>query len=304
MAPRAFWTGHLRLSLVNIPVRLYPATSSERRIELHQIHEPSGKRIRYEKIVPGIGPVDTSEIVKGYEVEKGKYVLLTDEELDDVKLEARKVIDLVQFVDQDEVDPLFFERPFYVTPEEGDETARDAYVVLRDALKKTNKIGLGQLAVRGRSNIVAVKPFGKGLLLEELRYASEIRKADPFFIDIAAAKPDADMVKLAQELIERKAGPFKPEQFKDKYAEAVNELIEAKLANRPPESIEEPIRTAQVIDLMEALKRSVRGGEGAKPARDAEVTPIKRKAAAATAKRSPSRSKKPSGGGKKSASKR
>jgi DNA end-binding protein Ku len=264
MAGRPYWTGHIRFALVSIPVQVVPATKTTEQPSFHQIHEPSGKRIRYEKVVPGIGPVDTSEIVKGYEVDKGKYVLLTDEEIDDIKLEAKKVVDLTQFVSPEDIDATYFEKPYFVLPDEGDEPGREAYVVLREALKSTGKIGLGQLAVRGRSSLVAVMPHGDGLLLEMLRYQDELRKTDPSFAEIKNVKPDKELVQLAEELIERKSGPFKPEAFRDKYVDALNELIEAKLADRPPENIEEPTQSAQVIDLMEALKRSIKGG-GEKP---------------------------------------
>ena len=307
MAARPYWTGQIRFALVSIPVQVVPATKTTEQPSFHQIHEPSGKRIRYEKIVPGLGAVDPNEIVKGYEVEKGKYVLFTDEEIDDIKLEARKVVDLTQFVDMDEIDASFFEKPYFVLPDEGDEPGREAYVVLRDALRHTKKVGLGQLAVRGRSSLVAVMPFGEGLLIETLRYATEVRKADPSFSELKDVKPETELVQLAEELIERKSAPFKPELFRDKYVDALNELIEAKLADRPPESIEEPVQTAQVIDLMEALKRSIRGGESAKLERPAKSVGRSRaandterpKAAALSSKKSASKSVKVSGARKK-----
>jgi DNA end-binding protein Ku len=244
---------------VSIPVHLFPATKSTAKISFNQVHKPSGKRIRYEKVVPGLGPVENEDIVKGYEVSKGKYVLLTDEELDEVKLEAKKSVDLVQFVDEGEIDSVFFERPFFIVPDEENEDAEEAYVVLRDALKKTKKIGLGQLVVRGKGSIVAIKPNGKGLMLETLRYADEIQKADSYFSDLSKANPSSELVGLAEELIERKSSKFDPKQFKDTYSVAVQELIDAKLEKRPPKEIEEPQHSAQVIDLMQALKRSVRG---------------------------------------------
>ncbi|MCC6948962.1 MAG: Ku protein [Bradyrhizobiaceae bacterium] len=259
MPQRAYWSGRIRLALVSIPVHLFPATRSSAKISFNQVHKPSGKRIRYEKVVPGIGPVDTEDIVKGYEVEKGKYVLLTDAEIDDVKLEAKKTIDLVQFVDQADIDPIYFERPFFVVPDDQNEDAEEAYVVLREALKKTKKVGLGQLVVRGKGSIVAIKPSGKGLMLETLRYADEIRKADSYFSDLPKGDANKELVGLAEELIDRKAAHFNPRQFKDSYSEAVKELIDAKLEKRPPKEIEEPQQSAQVIDLMQALKRSVRG---------------------------------------------
>jgi DNA end-binding protein Ku len=265
MAARAYWQGQIRLALVSIPVQLFPATKSTAKISFNQIHKPSGKRIRYEKVVPGIGPIDTDDIVKGYEVEKGKYVILTDEEIDEVKLEAKRTIDLIQFVDEDEIDSVYFEKPFFVAPED-EEVAGEAYVVLRDALQKTGKIGLGHLVVRGHSTIVALKASGKGLMIETLRYADEIQKADQFFADVPAVKPDKELLHLAEELIQRKAKPFDPKAFKDPYETALREVIDAKLAHRKPEQVEEPQLGAQVIDLMEALKRSVKGGGAAKSA--------------------------------------
>ena len=208
MAARPYWSGRIRLALVTIPVDIVPATKSSSRISFNQIHEPSGKRIRYEKVVPGIGPVDAEDIVKGYEVDKGKYVLLSDEEIDDVKLEAKKSIDLVQFVDEDEIAPIYFERPFYILPDEKDEDAEEAYAVLRDALRKTKKVGLGQVVVRGQGSIVAIKPFEKGLLMETLRYADEVKKPEQVFDGITKKTPDKDLVELAQELIEKKSGDF------------------------------------------------------------------------------------------------
>ncbi len=261
MAPRAFWTGHLRLSLVTIPVRLYPATSSERRIELHQIHEPSGQRIRYQKVAPGIGPVETEEITKGYEYEKGKYVLVDQKEVDALKLESKQTIDMVRFVDEDAIDARYFETPYYLLPD-GD-IADEGYVVIQKALEETRKVGLGQFILRGRGNIVAIKPCGKGLLLEILRHANEVKPADIFFDDIPELKVDKEALDLAKELIERKAGPFEPEQFKDEYAEAMWELIHAKIEHRAPEIVTEQAPTAKIINIMDALKKSVQQGKGA-----------------------------------------
>jgi DNA end-binding protein Ku len=266
MAARAYWSGRIRLALVSIPVEIVPATKSSRRISFNQIHKPSGKRIRYEKVAPGVGPVDADDIVKGYEVEKGKYVLLTDEEIDEVKLEAKKSIDLVQFVDQDDIDPIYFERPFFVLPDGDNEDVEEAYSVLRDALRKTKKIGLGQIVVRGASSIVAIKPCGKGLLMETLRYPDELKKADSAFDEIPEKHPDKDLLDLGEELIKKKSSKFHPEQFKDSYTLALRELIAAKQEERPPRQIEDNAPASNVINLMDALKRSVKGDTGAKPA--------------------------------------
>lgn len=261
MAPRAFWTGHLRLSLVNIPVRLYPATTAERAIAFHQIHEPSGQRIRYQKIAPGVGPVENEEITKGYEYEKGKYVLVDPKEIDELKLESKQTIELARFVDEDAIDPRYFQTPYYLMPD-GD-MADEGYVLLQRALRETKKVGVGQFILRGHGNIVAVKPFEKGLLLEVLRHANEIRSAETLFKEIPEVKVDKEALDLAKELVKRKSGKFEPAQFKDEYTEAVWELIQAKLEHRAPEIVTEEPGGAKVINIMDALKKSVQQGKGA-----------------------------------------
>jgi len=261
MAARAYWQGQIRLALVSIPVQVFSATKSAARVSFNQIHKPSGKRIRYEKVVPGLGAVDPQDIVKGYEVEKGKYVLLDDDEIADVRLEAKHTIDLVQFVDEDEIDPAYFEKPYYVMPDD-DEVAGEAYVVLRDALKAAKKIGLGQLVARGQASIVALRPAGKGLAIETLRYADELQKPDQFFAEVPDVKPEKELLNLARELIERKAKPFDAKAFKNQYDIALRELIAAKMENREPHAIEEPELGAKVINLMDALKKSIGSGAG------------------------------------------
>lgn len=263
MAARAYWSGRIKLSLVSIPVELVPATKSGARISFHQIHKPSGSRIRYEKVVPGIGPVDADDIVKGYELDKGKYVLLTDDELEDVKLEAKKSIDLVQFVGENEIDPIYFDRPYFVLPDDDNEDDAEAYVVLRDALRKAKKVALGQIVMRGKGSIVAIKPSGDGLMLETLHYADEVKKPSTAFKDVPEVEPEDDMVSLAEELIDRKSKKFDAGAFKDAYQVALRELIDAKAEHRQVRAIEEPRQSAKVINLMDALRRSVgRGGKG------------------------------------------
>jgi len=293
MPARAYWQGQIRLALVSIPIQVFSATKSAARISFNQIHKPSGKRIRYEKVVPGVGTVDPKDIVKGYEVDKGKYVLLTEDEINDVKLEAKRTIDLIQFVDASEVDSLYFDKPYFVSPEE-DETSAEAYVVLRDALKETGKVGIGHIVARGHSNLVALRPYHKGLMIETLRYADEVQKPDAFFAEVPDAKPDMELLSLAEELIERKTKPFDPKAFSDPYEAALRELIDAKIENRPLESIDEPQIGAKVIDLMEALKRSV-GGKTAtttkKAAASAKKPPEKKSAAKETEKKAPAKRK-------------
>ncbi len=286
MAPRPTWQGNLRLSLVSVPVRLYNAVSSSASLPLHQIHEPSGKRIRYQKVAPGVGPVDTDEIVKGYEIEKNRYVLFSDEELSELKVESKKTIELVQFVEHGAISPLYFESPYYLAPD--GEAAEEAYVVIRDALRQAKMAGIGQVAMRGRDRIAAIRPCGAGLLLETLRFAREVRDAESYFDDLEV-EPDEDALDLAAELIRRKTGPFEPEAFRDRYAEALEELIEAKRKGRAVEEIgeDEAPETRNVIDLMEALKRSVernKGGAAKKPAKSIAKKPAKKPAKAAAKK--------------------
>ncbi|WP_341714056.1 Ku protein, partial [Erythrobacter sp.] len=215
MAARAYWQGQIRLALVSIPVEIYPATKSGASISFRQIHEPSGKPINYEKVVQGIGPVDRDEIVKGYELSKGNYVLLDDDEIEAAKVESKKTLELVQFVDAHEIDVFYFEKPYFVVP--ADDLADEAFIVLRDALRKAKKVGLGQLSVRGSEKLVSVKPCGKGLVLETLRYADEVRKAQSYFTEIPDDKPDKELLDLATQLIEKKSAPFDASEFHDRY---------------------------------------------------------------------------------------
>lgn len=283
MAQRAYWKGHLRLSLVNISIELYSATASASRVSLHQIHKPSGKRIRYEKVVEGVGPVDHDEIVKGFEASKDEYVILEPDELDEIKLESKRTIDLVQFVDACEIDPRYFEKPYYVVPTE-DDVAAEGFTVIREALRKAKMVGLGQMAVRGRDYVVAIRPCGDGLLLETLRFANEIRDSNAVFDDIPDLKPDKEMMELAGELIERKVAPFKADVFKSKYAAALRALIKEKQesgAVTEDKSGDRPSGGGKVIDLMEALKKSVaseKGSTGARKTATRKKTAAKSKA--------------------------
>jgi DNA end-binding protein Ku len=284
MAARAYWQGQLRLALVSIPVELYSATQSGAKISFRQIHEPSGKRISYDKVVSGIGPVDRDEIVKGYEISKGNYVLLDNEEIEAVKIESKRTLELVQFVDAGEIDPLYFEKPYYVAPR--DELAEEAFIVLREALRAANKVGLGQLSVRGAEKLVAVKPCGKGLLLETLRYADEVRKGQSFFGEIGDDEPDEDLLDLATSLIDKKTAPFDAGEFEDRYAQALRKLIDtkakAKDGKRIVEDAEEPAASGgNVIDLMAALKKSVAAEKGTgKPAKGAAKSTARKKKSA------------------------
>ena len=266
MAARAYWKGHLRLSLVTIGIELHSAIKSSAALPLHQIHKPTGKRIRYQKVAPGVGEVETSDIVKGFEVNKNEYVTLDESELDAIKLESRRTIDLVQFVEQCEIDPRYFEKPYYVVPTNED-VALEGFAVIREALHKAGKVGLGQMATRGSDQICAVRACGPGILLETLRYEKEVKDSDEVFSSISNVKVSREMLDLARELIERKTAKFHPEKFKSHYLGALKELIdEKKKKGKVTAATDEELETeSNVIDLMDALRKSVakRGGPAA-----------------------------------------
>jgi DNA end-binding protein Ku len=296
MAARPVWRGQIRLALVSIPVELYPATKSGATIAFHQIHEPSGKRIKYEKVVPGIGPVDRDEIIKGYEVSKGEYVLLEPEEIESVKLESRKTLDLSQFVELTDIDPMYFEKPYYVVP--ADDLAEEAFVVLREALRQSKKVGIGQLAMRGQEYIVALKPCGRGMIIETLRYADEVNKAQSYFRDIGDAKPDDDLLDMAATLIDKKTGKFDAKEFHNRYVDALKDLIAEKRKKKGELVIQDPDKgepkASNVIDLMAALKKSL--GDD-KPGKIAAKKPAAKPAPRHAPKKAPA--KKAAGGRKR-----
>lgn len=266
MAARPIWKGQIRLSLVSIPVEIYAATQSGSSISFRQIHRKSGKRIQYEKVAPGIGAVDRDEIVKGYEIGKDEYVLLTDEEIEDVKLETKKTLELVQFVETTEIPPLYFDKPYYVVPQ--DDLAEDAFRVVRDALRQSKKTGLGQLAMRGKEYLVALRPCGRGLLLETLHYEDEIRKSDPIFAEISDDAADEDLLAVATQLIEKKTSKFNAKNYTDHYKAALKDLIalkrkkgsDAQLKIEDDEDAPRRPQASNVVDLMASLKKSLEQG--------------------------------------------
>jgi DNA end-binding protein Ku len=269
MAPPSLWSGNLRLSLVLIPVRLVPAVSTEEAISFRQIHKPSGTPIRYLK---GVHDGDTftevpdEEIVKGYEYAKGHHVLIDPKEIDELKLEAKHTIDMRQFVDEDEIDSRYWEKPYYLVPD-GDE-ADEGYAIMQRALADTDKVAIGQLIMHGRAHLIGIKALNGGLMLSILRYAHELRDPKPYFENITAdVKPEA--LELAKELIESESGPFQPEKIPDKYAETLSELLQAKVEQRAPHIEVAPEGKApQVINIMAALKESMQA-KGRAKVRDA-----------------------------------
>lgn len=263
MAARPTWQGHLKLSLVTCPVALYTATSSSSHVSFHLINPETNNRIRMVPTDPDAGPVERSDLVKGYEVSKDEYVLFDDEDFEKVRLESTRTISIDQFVDKDDIDRLYWDDPFYVVPEKG--VGAEAFAVIRDSMKAAGKIAIGCLVLRGRERQIALEVRGKGLVAYSLRPHDEVRDADDYFDDIPAVKADKDMVDIATRIIAQKEADFDPTQFKDRYDEALKEMIKAKqkggkgLVEAP-----EPDDT-NVVDLMAALRASLKGSAAGRP---------------------------------------
>lgn len=279
---RSFWKGHLRLALVTIPIRLVSATASEDKIALHQVDRKTKQRIRYQKVAgEGGRVVPQSDIVQGFELDDGSYVLLEPDELDKLKLNTRHTVELTEFVDACSIDPLYFDNPYYVLPD--GEVAEEGYRIIRDALQATKKYGVGQLTIRGRENLVAMKPCGDGLMIETLRYGNEVRDADEIFSGIGTGKLRPELIEMAKQLINERTGKFDPSEFKNHYAEALRALVKEKAAGGLSTEVkgggDEPSGST-VIDFMEALRRST-GKTKAKP------SGTKAKTAASRQKREP-----------------
>ncbi|RAI00444.1 Ku protein [Acuticoccus sediminis] len=261
MAPRAYWKGHIRLALVSFPVRLYAATTSTERISLHRIHKETHERVRIQNVVPDEGPVDRDDIVMGYEYDRDKYVPVTEEELDAIEVESKHTIDLSRFVRLDDIDPIYFDKPYFVAPD-GD-IAAEAFVTIRDALRASKKVALGQIVLAKRERVVAIQPCGEGMLLETLRFADEVRESNTYFEDIEDVSVSRDQVEMAESLIEARSGAFDPNTFVDHYQQALKALIESKLKGKkvePPKPAKG--KGSNVINLMDALKASLESKEG------------------------------------------
>jgi DNA end-binding protein Ku len=261
VAPRAYWKGYLRLSLVSCPIALYPATSEREKISFNQLNRDTGHRIRYRKVDAETGDeVSSDQIVKGYEVSKGEYVELTDEELEAVALESTKTIDIDEFVPRSEIDDLYLIRPYYMAPD--GKVGQDAFVVIRNVIEQMKMVALGRVVLTSREHIIALEARGKGIMGTLLRYPYEVRDAGDYFDDIPDVKLTKDMMDLARHIVETKSGHFKPQQFEDHYEDALKQLIEKKAKG---EKIEVPKLepTGKVINLMDALRRSVQAeGKG------------------------------------------
>ena len=279
-APRPYWTGFLKLSLVTFSVRLYAATTEKERIHFHMIHEPSGERVRTQTVVPGLGPVERSEIVKGYEYERGRYVTVAPQDLEKLRLETTDTIDITEFVEADGLDPVEVADPYYLVADGS--LAEAGYRVFREALHRTGKVAVGRVVINQRERAVAVRPYGVGLLVNTLRFSDEVRAAEPFFADIGEEPVDADELAIMEEIIARRTRPFEPDKLVDHYQAALRDLIERKLAGKLPER-PAARKPAQIINLMDALKRSLaEGGGGPEPAAGARGGRAKDRSAAST----------------------
>jgi DNA end-binding protein Ku len=282
MATRPTWQGYLRLSLVSCPVALYTATSRTSDVSFNMLHKETMNRIKMIPTDPETGPVDRSDIVKGYEIEKGHYVVVSDEEIKNVRLETTRTLDIERFVGEDEIDRLYWNDPYFLVPD-GD-MAVEAFTVIREAMEKAGKIALGRLVMHQRERLMALEPRERGILAYSLRSNREVKDAGEVFERIPNVKPNPQMVDIAARIIDQQEGPFDPSKFNDRYEDALRALIKEKEKGHKITKVEEP-REAEVIDLMEALKRSLGQGGGERrkaPARKAATShkaPAKKPAA-------------------------
>jgi DNA end-binding protein Ku len=261
MAPRANWKGYLRLSLVSCPIALYPATSEREKIRFHQINRNTGNRIKLLRVDAETGePVEYADIVKGYEVGKGEYIEVADEELEAIALESTRTIEIDQFVPREEIDDLYSVRPYYIAPDGN--VGQDAFAVIRDVIGAMKMVALGRVVLTSREHVMAIEPREKGLVGTLLRYPYEVRQPDEFFEDIPSTKVTKDMLDLAKHIVETKSGHFDPAKFEDQYENALQELLRKKQAGEKIAPAAQP-QPAKVINLMDALRKSLeteRGG--------------------------------------------
>ena len=269
MAPRAYWKGYLKLSLVSCPIALFPATSEREKISFHQINKNTGHRIKYQKIDAESGDeVEFADIIKGYQVGKGEYLEIESEELEAIAIESKRTIEIDEFVPRKEIDELYFNNPYYIAPD--GEVGQQAFAVIREAIRQEGMVAIGKVVFTSREHIIALEARDKGLLGVTLRYPYEVRKEAEYFDDIPDEKIPKDMLELATHIVESKAGRFEPEGFEDQYEDALKELLKKKQSGQKIEAPRER-ESSKVVNLMDALRRSVEteragGGERRKPA--------------------------------------
>src|SRR6516225_9535017 len=277
MAPRANWKGFLRLSLVTCPVALYPATSESEKISFNQLNKQTGHRIKYVKVDADTGEeVPNEDIVNGYALDKETFIEVTKEELDELALESTRTIEIDEFVDKADIDPRYLIRPYYLRPD--GKVGHDAFAVIRETIKEMNKVAIGRVVLTNREHIIALEALDKGLVGTLLRYPYEVRSADEYFDEIQDVKVTKDMLDLAKHIVNQKAGHFEPDKFEDQYETALIDLINQKRAGKPITAKARP-RGENVVDLMDALRRSV-GKEAAPAAASKKSGKKPRKAAA------------------------
>ncbi|MBS0296009.1 MAG: Ku protein [Proteobacteria bacterium] len=284
MAARPTWQGHLRLSLVTCPVALYTATSRTGDISFNLINPKTNNRIRMIATDPETGPVERADLVKGYEFEKNQYVIVSEDEIQSVRIESNRVIDIERFVDEDDIDRLYWNDPFYLVPD--GKMAAEAYAVIRTAMEQSGKIALGRVVLHSRERLIALEPRDPGIVAYSLRSYEEVRKPDTFFDSIPEAKAEKGMVEIAGKIIEQLSGDFEPKEFRDRYEDALRDLIEAKLKGKKPTVTAPEPDDTKGKDLMEMLRKSLQ--QSAQPARRAPAKrsePEKRKAPARPGRR-------------------
>jgi len=263
VAPRAYWKGYLKLSLVSCPIALFPATSEREKISFHQLNKETGNRIRYRKVDAETGDeVDSSHIIKGYEVAKGEYIELEPEELEAVAIDSKRIIEIDEFVPKAEIDELYLRDPYFIVPD--GEVGQQAFAVIREAIRKEGMVALGKVVFTSREHMIALEPRNNGMVGVTLRYPYEVRQPEEYFDTIDDEKVPKDMMDLAIHIVDTKRGKFEPEKFEDHYENALKELLRKKQKREKIERPREPTRT-NVVNLMEALRQSVKAAGGKQP---------------------------------------
>ncbi len=273
MALRTSWTGNLKLSLITIPVRLYRAVSTTSRVSFNMLHKGCNQRLHYQYTCPVHGRVERDDIVKGYEFEKDRYVVMEQEDFEKVKLETTRTIEIVQFVAEADLDPIFYETPYYLAPD--GPVAEEAFAVLREAMRRLGRTAVGRVVLGGREHMVAIAPRHRGLMLTTLHYAREVRGEEAYFEGLRDLPLADEELDLAHQLIESRSRPFAPQEFRDRYDEALLEVIRTKAQGEEPElvQVEEP---GKIVNFMEALKRSVAEEKSRRPSRQPPAPSVKR----------------------------
>jgi DNA end-binding protein Ku len=265
MAPRANWKGYLKLSLVSCPIALYPAVSATERVSFRQINKKTGNRLRQQLVDDETRePVDAEDKGRGYEIGKNQFIQIEDEELEAIKIESTHTIEIDSFVPNAQIDKRYFDSPYYIAPT--DKVGQDAFAVIREAMRGKDMVALGRVVVSKRERVIALEPYEKGLLGTTLRYPYEVRKAADYFEDIEDVKIAPEMLKLAEHILDSKAADFDPNKFVDQYETALVELLKKKEAGVQPSQSPAPVPERRVINLMDALRRSIEGEQSKKPA--------------------------------------